>query len=482
MSKREAAELRESLPGELLTRQRGLLRSGRVKSAMSTSNPGTVPATTTASGGRQDGAENSVAESVEVRPEVTENLAKTGGTDVHQLLEQMARMRERLNVKEAELAEVKSELTFALTELETAREEVNRVVTEAETAKEEVNRVRKEAEETEKVAETIREEMEGQIDAMKRERDMLRMECELQKYREIEELRRDWDKERNYLREVCEREAAEAKKWKQRRGEPVRVRQEEDTAASLGAENVTVTPHSLPAEAEETTTSAEGVGQESSVETIPPGTPLDLRMPASKTTPERGRSHVTFAEDLEMQRSASCIDTAGVLTGVGSEQSSLQSSSTTSGGDDTIARTVTQLLEAQRRMMEAQVQAMAAQTVPPLNKFSGENINTDEGSIDRWVEQFEERARVAGWSEEQKLFQLKAHLEKTADHTVRMLPEGEKTSYSRVIIALQKRFCSLDIKELRGLEFHQLMQDKQSVEELGIELQKLGRKAFPTSI
>ena len=71
--------------------------------------------------------------------------------------------------------------------------------------------------------------------------------------------------------------------------------------------------------------------------------------------------------------------------------------------------TVTRLLEAQRQMMAAQVQAMAAQSVPPLRKFSGENINTDEGSIDRWVEQFEERARVAGWSEEQKLFQLKAH-------------------------------------------------------------------------
>jgi hypothetical protein len=132
-------------------------------------------------------------------------------------------------------------------------------------------------------------------------------------------------------------------------------------------------------------------------------------------------------------------------------------------------------------MMEAQVQAMAAQSVPPLRKFSGESINTDEGNIDRWVEQYEERARVAGWNDGQKLFQLKAHLENTAEHTVHMLPEEEKTSYASVVMALQKRFRSLDIEELRGLEFHQLMQDKQSVEELGIELQKLGRKAFPTS-
>ena len=98
-----------------------------------------------------------------------------------------------VNVKEAELAKVKSELIFASTQLETAREEVNYVVTEAETAKEEVNRVQIETEET------IRQELEGQIDAMKRGHDMLHMECELQKYWKIEELRRDWDKEWNYL-------------------------------------------------------------------------------------------------------------------------------------------------------------------------------------------------------------------------------------------------------------------------------------------
>ena len=138
-------------------------------------------------------------------------------------------------------------------------------------------------------------------------------------------------------------------------------------------------------------------------------------------------------------------------------------------------KTVTQLLEAQRRRMEAQVQVMAAQAVPPLRKFTGENINTDEGSSDCWVDQFDERAKVAGWSEEQKLFQLKAHLEKTAEHTVRMLSEEEKSTYARVVVALQKWFRSLDIEELRGLECHQLMPDKQSVEELGKELQKFDR-------
>ena len=91
------------------------------------------------------------------------------------------------------------------------------------------------------------------------------------------------------------------------------------------------------------------------------------------------------------------------------------------------------------------------------------------GNIDRWVEQFEERARVAGWNDAQKLFQLKAHLEKTAEHTVPMLPE-EKTSYASVVMALQK--------QLRGLEFHQLMQDKQS-RRVGHRVTKAGTQSIP---
>lgn len=62
-----------------------------------------------------------------------------------------------------------------------------------------------------------------------------------------------------------------------------------------------------------------------------------------------------------------------------------------------------------------------------------------------------------------------------------MLTAKEKSSYELIVAALKKRFHSLDIEELRGLEFHQLMQDKQTVEEVGVRLQKLARKAFPDS-
>ena len=88
---------------------------------------------------------------------------------------------------------------------------------------------------------------------------------------------------------------------------------------------------------------------------------------------------------------------------------------------------------------------------------------------------------MASWSDEQCLFQLKAHLDKTAEYAVRMLPAGEKSTYKAVVAALECRFHSLDIEELRGLEFHQQMQNTQSVEEVGTQLQRLAQKAFPKS-
>ena len=47
--------------------------------------------------------------------------------------------------------------------------------------------------------------------------------------------------------------------------------------------------------------------------------------------------------------------------------------------------------------------------------------------------------------------------------------------------ALKKRFKPVDIEELRGIEFHQKMQEQQSVEQLGIELQWLGRRPMPVA-
>ena len=45
--------------------------------------------------------------------------------------------------------------------------------------------------------------------------------------------------------------------------------------------------------------------------------------------------------------------------------------------------------------------------------------------------------------------------------------------------ALCARFKAVDIEELCGIEFHHLVQGDEIMEELRLELQSLGRKAFP---
>ena len=101
-------------------------------------------------------------------------------------------------------------------------------------------------------------------------------------------------------------------------------------------------------------------------------------------------------------------------------------------------------------------------------------------SFKRWVESFEDRAKVAGWSPEQSLYQLKCHLTRTALQAFRLLPKEEKSDYNRAVAAMKKRFTCIDIEELRGVAFHSLMQDRQSIEQLGLQLQKLANKAYPS--
>ena len=73
-------------------------------------------------------------------------------------------------------------------------------------------------------------------------------------------------------------------------------------------------------------------------------------------------------------------------------------------------------------------------------------------------------------------------LDKTAFQTYKLLPDSVKASYPATIEALKKRFKPVDMEELRRLEFHMLTQDAQSIEELGMELQRLTKRAFLTLI
>ena len=68
---------------------------------------------------------------------------------------------------------------------------------------------------------------------------------------------------------------------------------------------------------------------------------------------------------------------------------------------------------------------------------------------------------------------------KTAQQILCMLTEEEKKSYDLAVRALKKCFRPTDIEELRGLEFLQNMRDSETIEQLGIDLHSLARRAFP---
>lgn len=68
---------------------------------------------------------------------------------------------------------------------------------------------------------------------------------------------------------------------------------------------------------------------------------------------------------------------------------------------------------------------------------------------------------------------------KIADQVFRTLPAEQKSSYSSAVAALRTQYKLIAIKELHGWDFHRRVQRDESIKKLGMELQKLGHKAFP---
>ena len=146
-----------------------------------------------------------------------------------------------------------------------------------------------------------------------------------------------------------------------------------------------------------------------------------------------------------------------------------------------IVDTMAKLLQAQVDAMAAQARASAVQHLPALSCYTGEEKDVMDDGFERWLERFEERSKIACWTPEQQLYQLKLHLEGTARDVFRMLPETERDTMAHAVAALKQRFRPVDIEELRGLEFHRHMQGTETIKQLGITIQRLGRKAFPST-
>ena len=55
---------------------------------------------------------------------------------------------------------------------------------------------------------------------------------------------------------------------------------------------------------------------------------------------------------------------------------------------------------AQTQAMIAQAQVVSLQILPPFSCYSDESSQRDDKGVDHWLELFEERAQLAGWTDE----------------------------------------------------------------------------------
>ena len=92
----------------------------------------------------------------------------------------------------------------------------------------------------------------------------------------------------------------------------------------------------------------------------------------------------------------------------GSETSTTDSTTTVMSVGS--AEMIKQLFDTQSLMFTAQMQAAS---LPPLRTFDGQS-DGDDKEFDLWLERFEERAKLAKWTDKTKLCQLRLHLSKVA--------------------------------------------------------------------
>ena len=88
-----------------------------------------------------------------------------------------------------------------------------------------------------------------------------------------------------------------------------------------------------------------------------------------------------------------------------------------------VMEVLNKLVQVQTDVMAAQARATAVQNLPSVGCFTGGGDTADR--FDGWIERFEERAKFAGWSGDEQLYQLKLHLDKSALEVFRMLPAVE---------------------------------------------------------
>ena len=142
------------------------------------------------------------------------------------------------------------------------------------------------------------------------------------------------------------------------------------------------------------------------------------------------------------------------------------------------SRVMCQLVPTQA--MECQATCFLGQQIPPINKFSGENLEAEGEVFQEWIQQFELIAELCGWNNRAKLVNLTTCLRGQAYQFLLYMHARAKADYSSLKAQLERRFTPVHIQAVHSNLFHHRKQaEGESVDAYLQELCKLFYKAYP---
>ena len=123
---------------------------------------------------------------------------------------------------------------------------------------------------------------------------------------------------------------------------------------------------------------------------------------------------------------------------------------------------------------------LLGQQVPPINKFSGDDVNGEGDTFLEWVKQFELIAEMCGWNDRAKLVNLTTRLRGQAYSFYQTCTPKERSEYSQLKAKLVARFMPVRIQAVHSNLFHQRRQETdETVDQYAQDLRRLFYKAYP---
>ena len=173
----------------------------------------------------------------------------------------------------------------------------------------------------------------------------------------------------------------------------------------------------------------------------------------------------------------SCVPTIGTF-------SSVSSHAAQSGGHaigfSGLGRCHTNEAMTNPQSVSMQTSYLLGQQLPPISKFSGEDLDSDGETFLEWEEQFELVAGMCGWNDQAKLVNLTTRLRGQAYAFYRTCTPKQRSQYQELKSKLAERFTPVRIQAVHSNLFHQRRQKVgETVDHYAQDLRRLFYKAYP---